>query len=40
MRGSQKFNNILIDDVLFYIAVIMLIAGTGLLYADTPLIYL
>ena len=34
------FKRYLIDDVFFYIATIMLITATGLLYAEAPLIYL
>ena len=36
----SKFRQILADDVFFYFATIFLIAGTGLLYADIPYIYL
>lgn len=36
----HRFRKILWDDVFFSIGVITLIAGTGLTYADIPLIYL
>ena len=35
-----KFHRILLDDAFFYLAVVTLIAGTGLTYADVPFIYL
>ena len=34
------FQRQLVDDLFFYLATIMLIAGTGLLYAEAPYIYL
>lgn len=36
----SKYHRPKVDDVFFYLATAMLIAGTGLLYADAPLIYL
>ena len=36
----SKFGHFLLDDVFFYIAAVVLIAGTGLLYKDVPDIYL
>ena len=35
-----RFHRVLLDDLFFYLATVALIAGTGLTYADIPLIYL